>query len=135
MEIALDILSWLLLTIGGIFVFIGGLGHGGEPASDLATELDGLAHQLLVARAAVGRVELLDADVEMAATLERQPRWLAWLLPIYVGLVFATVYGRFHYVLDIIAGLLLALVIVAGYRFAFRRDAKSETGAAAHVLG
>ena len=26
MEILLDILSWLLLTIGGIFVFIGGLG-------------------------------------------------------------------------------------------------------------
>ena len=26
MEIVLDILSWLLLTIGGIFVFIGGLG-------------------------------------------------------------------------------------------------------------
>ena len=33
------------------------------------------------------------------------------------GLIFATVYGRFHYVLDVNAGLLLAATVVGLYRF------------------
>jgi membrane-associated phospholipid phosphatase len=46
----------------------------------------------------------------------RQQRKIAyWLTPIALGLVFATVYGRFHYVLDVIAGLALAGVIVGAY--------------------
>ena len=75
------------------------------------------------------------STVILLVTLERQPRWLVWLLPVYLGLVLATIYGRFHYVLDIVAGLLLALVIVAGYRFLGRNEAESKTNAAAHALG
>jgi membrane-associated phospholipid phosphatase len=46
----------------------------------------------------------------------RQQRKIAyWLTPIAAGLIFATVYGRFHYVLDVIAGLALAGVIVGAY--------------------
>ncbi len=75
------------------------------------------------------------STVILLVTLEHQPRWLVWLLPVYLGLVLATIYGRFHYVLDIVAGLLLALAIVAGYRFLGRDEAESKTNAAAHALG
>jgi membrane-associated phospholipid phosphatase len=34
------------------------------------------------------------------------------LLPIMSGLVFATVYGRFHYVLDVLAGFFVAMTVV-----------------------
>lgn len=72
------------------------------------------------------------STVILLVTLGRQPRWAFWLLPIYLGLVFATVYGRFHYVLDIVAGLMLAFVIMAGYRF-LGGEAKSESSSAAHA--
>jgi membrane-associated phospholipid phosphatase len=72
------------------------------------------------------------STVILLVTLEHQPRWVAWLLPVYIGLVFATVYGRFHYVLDIVAGLLLAVVICVGYRF-LTRERSSESDSAAHA--
>ncbi len=51
-----------------------------------------------------------------------QQRKLAyWLTPIALGLVFATVYGRFHYVLDVMAGLALASTVVGAYRLASKR--------------
>ena len=37
------------------------------------------------------------STVILLVTWKYQSRWLVWLVPIYVGLVFATVYGRFHY--------------------------------------
>jgi membrane-associated phospholipid phosphatase len=47
----------------------------------------------------------------------RRQRRLAYLLvPITGGLLIATVYGRFHYVLDTIAGASLAIIVVVGYR-------------------
>ncbi len=47
---------------------------------------------------------------------QRQRR-LAWVLaPMIAGLVCATVYGRFHYVLDALAGLLVAVLITESYR-------------------
>ena len=49
-------------------------------------------------------------------TMKYQPRWLYWLLPIYTGLVFAAVYGRFHYALDVFAGWALAFAVVGMYR-------------------
>jgi membrane-associated phospholipid phosphatase len=46
----------------------------------------------------------------------RHQRRLAYLLaPIIVGLMVATVYGRFHYVLDTAAGLVLGLAAVSIY--------------------
>jgi len=47
----------------------------------------------------------------------QRQRGLAWVLaPVIAGLVAATVYGRFHYVLDVLAGVLLAVVVTASYR-------------------
>ena len=44
-------------------------------------------------------------------------RRLAWALtPIILGLVVTTVYGRFHYALDTVAGLALAVCVVGAYR-------------------
>jgi membrane-associated phospholipid phosphatase len=46
----------------------------------------------------------------------RHQRRLACLLvPIIAGLLVATVYGRFHYVLDTLAGVGLAIAVVSAY--------------------
>ena len=44
-----------------------------------------------------------------------------WLTPLVAGILVATVYGRFHYVLDVIAGVLLAVAIFATYRWVRRK--------------
>ena len=62
------------------------------------------------------------STVVLLVTWRHKPRWLVWLLPIYAGLVFATVYGRFHYVVDVFAGWALAFSVVGLFRL-------SETGA------
>jgi len=50
----------------------------------------------------------------------RHQRRLAYLLVPFTGSVMvATVYGRFHYVLDTLAGAALAIAVVVGYRSAF----------------
>jgi membrane-associated phospholipid phosphatase len=50
----------------------------------------------------------------------RHQRRLAYLLvPITASVMIATVYGRFHYVLDTLAGAALAIAVVAGYRCLF----------------
>ena len=48
----------------------------------------------------------------------RHQRRLAYLLvPITGGVMIATVYGRFHYVLDTLAGAALAIAVVMAYRY------------------
>ena len=48
----------------------------------------------------------------------RHQRRLAYLLvPITGGVMIATVYGRFHYALDAIAGAALAIAVVVAYRY------------------
>jgi membrane-associated phospholipid phosphatase len=52
----------------------------------------------------------------------RHQRRLAYsLVPIVGGVMIATVYGRFHYVLDTLAGAALAIVVVGAYQYAARR--------------
>jgi membrane-associated phospholipid phosphatase len=56
----------------------------------------------------------------------QRQRSLAWLLaPVVVGLVAATVYGRFHYAVDVVAGAFLAVLITGSYRP--RREARLPT--------
>jgi hypothetical protein len=57
------------------------------------------------------------ATVILLVNLGYERRWAVWLLPLYLGLVFATVYGRFHYAVDVLAGWALALAIVGWHRF------------------
>jgi membrane-associated phospholipid phosphatase len=46
----------------------------------------------------------------------RRQRQLAYLLlPFVLGVIVATVYGRFHYLLDTIAGLALGVAITSLY--------------------
>jgi membrane-associated phospholipid phosphatase len=48
----------------------------------------------------------------------RHQRRLAYLLvPITGSVMIATVYGRFHYVLDTLAGAVLAIAVVVAYRY------------------
>ena len=42
-----------------------------------------------------------------------QPRLAVLLSPFVLGLIVATVYGRFHYLLDTLAGFGLAVTVVA----------------------
>lgn len=69
------------------------------------------------------------STVIVLVTMKYQPKWLYWLLPIYVGLVFATVYGRFHYALDVLAGWLLAFTVVALYRISTSSTKAEEVAA------
>ncbi|GMR23478.1 MAG: hypothetical protein BMS9Abin37_1911 [Acidobacteriota bacterium] len=61
------------------------------------------------------------STVILLVTLKYQPRWFYWLVPIYLGLVFATVYGRFHYALDVFAGWALAFAVVGLYWISVRK--------------
>ena len=56
------------------------------------------------------------ATVVWLVAWKRQRRLSYLLLPVIGGLIPATVYGRFHYVLDSIAGLGLGVLIVSVYR-------------------
>ncbi len=51
-----------------------------------------------------------------------------WLTPLVAGILVATVYGRFHYVLDVIAGVLLAAAIFATYRGVRRKHPTAPDG-------
>ena len=54
----------------------------------------------------------------MSLVAWRHQRRLAYLLVPFTGSVMiATVYGRFHYVLDTLAGAVLAVAVVVGYRY------------------
>jgi membrane-associated phospholipid phosphatase len=47
----------------------------------------------------------------------KRERRMAWVLaPVIAGLVSATVYGRFHYTLDVLAGLLVGVLVTECYR-------------------
>lgn len=50
----------------------------------------------------------------------RDRRLALWLTPLVGGILVATVYGRFHYVLDVVAGVTLAVSVFAIYRIARR---------------
>ncbi len=53
--------------------------------------------------------------IVLVVAWKRQRRLAYLLLPIVLGVIVATVYGRFHYVLDTIAGLALGVVITSLY--------------------
>ncbi len=56
------------------------------------------------------------AVIVWSVAWQRQRRLALILTPVIAGLVVATVYGRFHYALDSIAGLALGTAIVTGWR-------------------
>ncbi|HXV63813.1 MAG TPA: phosphatase PAP2 family protein [Vicinamibacteria bacterium] len=52
------------------------------------------------------------STVVLLEAFRHERRLFAWLLPVYLGLVTATVYGRFHYAVDVLGGWLLAAAVV-----------------------
>jgi membrane-associated phospholipid phosphatase len=44
-----------------------------------------------------------------------------WMLPVGTALIISTVYLRYHYVIDVVAGALLAMLIMAGADFLYRK--------------
>jgi len=61
------------------------------------------------------------AMVLLLVAWRHQRRLAIGLLPIVLGLIAATVYGRFHYAVDAIAGIGLALTVVGLHRIAASR--------------
>jgi membrane-associated phospholipid phosphatase len=71
----------------------------------------------------------VSSTVVLSLVAWRHERRLAYVIVPFTGSVMmATVYGRFHYALDSVAGAVLAIVVVAGYRAVFC-DAPSASGA------
>jgi membrane-associated phospholipid phosphatase len=56
----------------------------------------------------------------------RQRPIALWSSPVVAGLIVATVYGRFHYALDVIAGLALAVAVVCIYKFSLKTPPDPE---------
>ena len=64
----------------------------------------------------------VSGSVVVSLVAWRHQRRLTYLLvPLTGSVMIATVYGRFHYVLDTLAGAALAIAVVVGYRFALRQ--------------
>jgi len=59
-----------------------------------------------------GHVAVTVLTLALAYRFERTVFW--WMLPVGIGLVFSTVYLRYHYVIDLFAGALLAIILLAG---------------------
>jgi membrane-associated phospholipid phosphatase len=59
----------------------------------------------------------------------RYRRWLFWIcLPFFVGMCVATVYGRYHYVADVLAGILVGSIAwLAAQKLMLRRGALPES--------
>jgi membrane-associated phospholipid phosphatase len=57
-----------------------------------------------------GHVTVTLITLALCYRFERRLFW--WMLPVSVGLIISTVYLRYHYVVDVFAGILLASVIV-----------------------
>jgi membrane-associated phospholipid phosphatase len=68
------------------------------------------------------------STVILFVTLRHDRRLFLALVPFYAGLVIATVYGRFHYALDVFAGWALALAVVGLYGTAARTRQPSANG-------
>ena len=92
--------------------------HLGPPLSghfffDLVHQMSGLGG----ARGGAFPSAHVSGAVVVCLVAWRHQRRLAYLLlPIIGGVMMATVYGRFHYVLDTLAGGALAVSVVMGYR-------------------
>jgi membrane-associated phospholipid phosphatase len=62
----------------------------------------------------------VSGSVVVSLVAWRHQRRLTYLLvPLTGSVMIATVYGRFHYVLDTLAGAALAIAVVVGYRYVF----------------
>jgi len=64
----------------------------------------------------------------LADAARRSRRTFLGFLPFALGLVLATVFGRYHYVVDVLAGILLAFVVGGAARALARRVRQEEDG-------
>ena len=74
-----------------------------------------LVHQVSARGGAFPSAHVSGALVVSLVAWRHQRRLACLLVPITAGVMVATVYGRFHYVLDTVAGAALAIAVVAAY--------------------
>jgi membrane-associated phospholipid phosphatase len=72
-----------------------------------------------------GHTELTLLVLYYARKFHRRTFW--WLLPFGVGIVLSTVYLRYHYVVDVVAGVLVALAIIATTRPLYNKLTTQES--------
>lgn len=77
-----------------------------EPIQDFLNRLEGIKRDAFPS----GHTAVTVIVLYLAYRFERRFLWVC--LPIVAALIFATVYCRYHYVVDVIAGLLLTLLTV-----------------------
>lgn len=73
-----------------------------------------------------GHTELTLLVLYYARSFHRKVFW--WLLPLGTGVIISTVYLRYHYVIDVVAGALLAVVIVLIAKPLYRLLGGNEIG-------
>jgi membrane-associated phospholipid phosphatase len=66
------------------------------------------------------------STVVLLVALLHEKRFLPWLVPLCAGVALATVYGRFHYAVDVLAGWILALGVVLAVRMSSPTLARSR---------
>jgi membrane-associated phospholipid phosphatase len=58
----------------------------------------------------------------------RDRRLAYFLTPLAAGILVATIYGRFHYVVDVVAGIALAVAVFAAHRWVTKPPGPSQNG-------
>jgi membrane-associated phospholipid phosphatase len=98
-----------------------------------------LAHQMSARGGARGgafpSAHVSGAVVVSLVAWRRQRRLAYLLVPITGSVMIATVYGRFHYVLDTLAGAAIAVAVVVGYRCLSGNGPGEKQSASAPAIG
>ena len=67
----------------------------------------------------------LSAAWGLVATLPARRRWIGWTMAAYgISVAVATIYGRYHYAVDALAGVGISLVAVCALAWAHRRETR-----------
>lgn len=121
-------LGYLFLPAQGPHVFLAGEGLGGSLAGDFMTPFihaRAEAHHGLFPRDAFPSLHTANAVSLLLTTWRHDRRSFAAVLVPMAGLLAATVYLRFHYVVDVAAGALLAVLWQGVAAAAARRETAS----------
>jgi membrane-associated phospholipid phosphatase len=73
-----------------------------------------------------GHTEMTLLVLYYARRFHRRTFW--WMLPVGVGIIVSTVYLRYHYVVDVIAGVALAWLVILVGESLYRRLPKTKSG-------
>lgn len=94
------------IPLSGVWLF--------QPVREMLDRAEGITRDCFPS----GHTELTLLVLIYARSLHKKVFW--WLLPLGTGVIISTVYLRYHYVVDVVAGALLAIIIVIIARPVYR---------------